>query len=286
MRDNHFHWRLTGWVIGALLLFLGGGCISSPSYHVGVLLGHFKARPFPLIRYWAEFSEEEFRGDLVNVPIVGVPGTIPVGYMADAITDVVCFPIDWPLSWFASNPKVELVPVENGQYEVQISDICNTELHWDITQCAGAVPVTIQVKQGTLRIQLVDGSKLPIEISVGQSDGVFNYRDGTRRHPNTTNGRWTLFCCPPTNGLLPWLVVHLLLCNDLTGKQRSYFPDSRVSLFPSSQRRDESAFANIPFDVSYRVLFIPSVDFLGEVTYQGKPIRSVTLSAPTRRWFW
>lgn len=281
MRNNDFHWWRKGWLIGIFLLFFGSGCISSPSYHVGVLLGHFKARPFPLLRYWAEFSREEFRGDILNGPIVGVPGTVPVGYMADAITDVLFFPIDWPLSWFASDPKVEILPVEDGQYEVQISDIRNTEVHQDRTRCTGAVPVTIQVKQGTLQIRLVAGSEPPVEMSVGQTDGVFKYRDGRRRHLNTTDRRWTLLCCPPMNVKSPWLVVHLYL-----NGETSYFPDSRVSLFPSSQGLDEGAFANVPFDVSYRVLFIPSADFLGEVTYQGKPIRSVSLSAPTRRWFW
>lgn len=269
-------------VIGVLLAHLGGGCISSPSYHIGVLVGSYKARPFPLVRYWAEYSQKEFTENIINAPIMGVPAIVPIGYLGDLITDVACFPIDLPLSWFSSEPKVNVRPYKDGKYTVEISDIRNVELHWDFSRCEGLVPIDIHIEQGELLVRLVDEHSHVTELHVGAKETRYvKYDIDGRQYAGqitASNGLWRLICYPPIAGLPPFFPVAMI------NKEFSY-PSAEVRLQPDGEKDKLGWRTFIPWGVSYGIRFIPSKDFVGEVNYQGKSIHNVIFDAPQWHFF-
>lgn len=269
-------------VMGVLLAHLGGGCISSPSYHIGVLVGSYKARPFPLVRYWAEYSQKELTENVINVPMIGVPATVPIGYLGDLITDVVCFPIDFPLSWFSSEPKVDVRLYKDDKYTITVSDIRNVELHWDISRAKGRIPITVCIKQGTLLVRIVDSNSRSICLQIGTDKTQYTEYDidGRQRtqQMETPDGKWLLTCFPPVAPLPPAFPFGMIF-EDVA------YPPSMVSLRPWSETTAHEWSTSFPWGVSYGVRFIPSQDFVGEVNYQGKSIHNVIFDAPQWHFF-
>lgn len=291
------------YVMVVLCLCFGGGCVSSPSYHIGVLVGSYKARPLPLVRYWAEYSRKEFTENIVYAPLVGVPGIVPVGYLGDVITDVVCLPADLILCWFSSEPKVDIRPYKgdkytqrraggkahgvnirphkDDKYTIEVSDIRNVELHWDLSRTTGRVPIAICVKQGTLLVRIVDSESRSIDLQIGTDETQYieSKIDGRQRtqQMKTPDGKWLLTCFPPVP-MLPPAFPFGVFFDDLA------YPPSMVSLRPWSEATAHAWRTSFPWGVSYGVRFIPSSDFVGEVTYQGKSINNIIFNTP--QWHW
>lgn len=278
----HWRWRFHAYVMVLLLLCFGGGCVSSPSYHIGVLIGSYKARPFPLVRYWAEYSHEEFTGNVLHVPIVGFPGIVPFGYLGDVITDVVCLPIDIPLSWFSSEPKVDVRPYKDDKYTITVSDIRNVEVHWDDSRTKGRIPIDVCVKQGTLLVRIVDSNSRSIDLHIGTDKTQYiEYDiDGRQRiqQIKTSDGKWLLTCFPPV-AFFPPMFLFGMISEELA------YPPSMVSLRPLSEGTVHDWSTFVPWGVSYGIRFIPSQDFVGEVNYQGKSIHNVIFNTPQWHWF-
>lgn len=278
------------WILAVPLLFSLGGCIASGTYHVQMLMGLRPARPYPLIRYWAEFSSEEFHDDILAVPFFGVPCIVPIGYVGDLLIDTLFFPIDLPLSFFASDPVARCVPLEEGVQRLEVS-VPTIPIHCDLSRRQGIVSLEIEVQQGSLEI-LLDGKEYaPNWITLSPGACTYSFCDGWSNRVKVlsdetiSHKRWTLTCYPPAS-LMPTYFLPALLGGDeapwvdrVTAFQLCPANLPVKQLSESIYDRDRKVARRYAEVTDYkRLRFVPSEDFVGHVTWEGEPISEVVFT--------
>lgn len=194
--------RCVSLFVGALLVALSNGCMMSDIYHARMLCGGCTPRPYPLIRYWAEYTKEDFSRNILAVPFVGVPGIVPIGYCSDFLIDTLFFPIDFSLSCVISDFTVTTQSSGGEHMAVEVKATA-AQLHRDVRQCQCRVPIKIEVKKGSLTI-VIDNEALLI---ITPTNIYENTRTdlGTHRWQRVnaeTNG-FVLYCTPAVTEPIP-----------------------------------------------------------------------------------
>lgn len=247
------------------------GCMFSIGYHAKMLLGDTAPRPFPIIRYWTEYSKETFCENVLNVPLVGIPGIIPIGYMGDALIDVIFLPIDIVLSTLISEPYVEVKQHATGD-----SVIClyssNTQVHYDKTLIKGAIPLKIDVKKGFLTLDVKTRSAnisfhiYPKEIKLYYADYYGRVQCGIYSKELKPLTLW----CFPKNTQMPLpLFFSLINSKEISPTTSFSFMDEQIDLpyrgGNISQHNDNHCVMSITL----------SPDFLGECSYNGMSVSEI-----------
>ena len=255
--------------IGVFAMVFCSGCISSDWYHVQMLLGNTEPRPFPIIRYWSEYSSENFKSNVLHVPFVGVPGIVPIGYVGDLCLDTLFFPIDWVVSCFSADPTIEVEPCRSGRYAITVRT-GTAQLHEDEALFKGCVPLTVNVQSGFLRIEMQTGAEETHMVLITPQRITSTRRGGYTRCKAISQAQpLVLMCQPPHYGIPTPLLPSLLAPYNAA-------PDVELSI-----STEEGLLYGVGNAVSmYRqslclITITPSSDFVGECSYNGMPITEV-----------
>lgn len=273
------------------------GCVSSVRYHVQSFFGERESRVFPLFRFWAEFSREDIKGDVLDVPLIGFPGYIPVGYCADILVDMVCFPVDLVLSFFTTEPRILEECIEDGKYRLEMH-FTGAQLHREAKFCRGVVPVSIRIERGCLSISSKTVEPLGLgKVHVSQEKWVCfpgkieQYRDEklirTLIGSFNSEGGLRLLCIPNYSrfpnmsylNMITGIIVNVgrfiqepsLLCALDTVE---IYSACEVILYHGGNIIDRMY--NVPLGrTPWFIYFSPSPDCVGDVTCHGKSIREI-----------
>ena len=256
------------WFVIVILCLLGG-CMFSPWYHIQVLIGNAEPRPFPIIRYWSEYSAKDFHDNVMAVPLVGVPGIVPIGYVGDLCLDTLFFPIDWVVSYFSADPTIEVEPCRSGRYAITVRT-GTAQLHEDEALFKGCVPLTVNVQSGVLRIEMRTGAEethmvliTPQRITSTRRGGGTWCKEISPAQPLTLMCRSPHYAIPAP--LLPSLLAPYNAAPDVslsisTDKGTLYGVGAWMSMY-----RQRTCVITIT----------PSSDFVGECSYNGMPVSEV-----------
>lgn len=266
-----------------ICLCLYSGCDSSLRYHYQMIAGKTEARPFPLVRYWFEHTGEDFAENVAQVPLVGIPGIIPVGFCLDLIVDTVCSPLDLLMSYFTETATLE------AKDEICTIYSARTQLRRYSKHCEGTAAIQIKVLQGSLLIDFKDDYDRAHQSMAWMITPKEIIRfDGKEREPtvifeNNEEPTFRLYCAPefidlPDPGILPMLAVTVFCPIDVLKDPRFLFSNDidrtyALSLFQGNAQ--EPIAKTWSGNASWRVTFTPSDDFVGSVLHDGKPIKEV-----------
>lgn len=137
-------------MISSLLLT---GCLFSVRYHFQMLGGKTEAKLFPLTRYWCEVLSTD-AGEILTVPLVGIPGIMPIGFLGDFIIDVLFFPIDLGMCYWTHPVKKHIISCED---ETLLNiHVVRSQLHFNYNNVKDSEPITINVRTGLLNVDFED----------------------------------------------------------------------------------------------------------------------------------
>lgn len=257
-------------VIGALLVTLSNGCIMSDVHHARMLCGGCTPQPYPLIRYWAEYTEEDFSQNVLAVPFIGFPGVVPIGYCSDLLIDTFFFPIDFLLSCVISDFTVATQFSEGGYAEVEVKTTA-AQLHRDIRQCQCCIPIRVEVKQGTLTVLIDDEAQLiitPTYIYERTRNVLGEY---AWQRIDIEANCFVLYCAPSVTEPVPLIGV--------LSPQESFVAGHRFNLYECEM--DISVWKEYTcVRPSNELSLIRSADFQGICNYKEMPIDRLTFVRP------
>ena len=284
-------WLKRGMLLGALLPVCGG-CIYSGAYHVQMFQGHVTPRPFPMIRFWAECSSEQFNFERLYY---GIISPIPIGYFGDLAIDTLFFPIDLTMSYWAKQPEMKVLPLEdgnpNGPYRLELY-AATSAMHYPDTPDGKEGPVLIDVKQGSLSFYQNPGTlneKRLIEITPEKQRELIEQaipQNATPAVRPDNNAKLELYLeASPMRwapyGLLTSIIIPLVcdmeesfICTFgmlLTHTDRSSGRPRAEGWTPFNRIYRHSADGS----AMQRVTLVPSPDFVGSCTYEGKTISEI-----------
>lgn len=254
--------------VGVFATVFCSGCTFSDWYHIQMLLGNAEPRPFPIIRYWSEYSSENFASNVLHVPFA-VPLIVPIGYVGDLCFDTVFFPIDWGLSYFSAEPTTKVESCRNGRYTITVQTEV-AQLHEDESLLKGCVPLTVYVQSGALSITMRTGAEEKRTILITPQRIILTYRGGNTECKAIPQAQpLVLMCQPPHYGIPTPLLPSLLAPYNAA-------PDVGLSI-----STEEGVLHGVGHAVAmYRqslclITITPSSDFVGECSYNGMPITEV-----------
>lgn len=253
--------------------YIFGGCMLSPSYHMQMLIGKAEPRPFPIVRYWAEYSEEDFHDNVLAVPLA-VPFLIPIGYVGDFCWDTIFLPLDLPLSLLVSEPEIKMKACVNNRYAITVYT-ATAQLHEDESLLKGAIPISIQVKSGSLTIRISTRTRDEGSFLITSQEITYTEQDyyGKERieYAKTSQSERIRFMCEPPQCSLEPLLLSLL---------EPYNAAPRVFFSPSIENENRHLYRMTCGVSMYKekecIMTIDfSPDFLGECSYNGMPVSEV-----------
>lgn len=254
--------------IGVFAMVFCSGCIFSDWYHIQMLLGNTEPRPFPMIRFWSEYSSENFKSNVLHVPFA-VPFIVPIGYVGDLCFDTLFFPIDRGLSYFSTEPTTKVESCRNGRYTITVQTE-RAQFHEDESLLKGCVPLTVYVQSGGLSITMRAGTEEKSTILITPQRIISTRRGGyTECKAISQSQPLVLMCQPPHYGIPVPLLPSLLAPYKAA-------PDVGLSI-----STEEGVLHGVGHAVSmYRqslclITITPSSDFVGECSYNGMPITEV-----------
>ena len=250
---------------------LGGmvGCSFSDAYHLQVFIGNAEPRPYPMMRFYAEYSKEEFHDNVLAAPFVGVPGVIPFGYVMDLCWDTLFLPIDLTLNLFMCEPQTEVLLDENGKREIRVYTT-TAQLHHDKTQIKGCIPVEVHVEQGDLSIEMKTSS-LTNQITIKPQEVIVTSKDrrGVKRY-KVEGEAFILWCAPPYFASPPFLVFSLF-------SPQTEAPSVVYSLYQDVTKRPMvRSWMSMYKEKWSEIKFIPSRNFVGTYSYKGQQVSKIT----------
>ena len=250
-------------------LWLMVGCSFSDAYHLQVFMGNAEPRPYPIIRFYAEYSKEEFHDNVLAAPMVGIPGIIPFGYAMDLCWDTLFLPIDLTLNLLGGDPQTEVQLDANGKREVCVYTT-TAQLHYDKTQIKGRIPVEIQVEQGWLSIEMKTSS-LTNKITIKPQEVIVISKEGRVVKRNKADeGAFILCCTPPCFALPPFLVFSLF-------SPQADAPSVGCSLYQDLTKRSMAySWMSMYKEKWSEIKFIPSHNFVGTCSYKGQQVSKIT----------
>jgi hypothetical protein len=254
-----------------------GGCFFSDTYHLQVMAGYTTPKPYPIIRFWAEYSAEEFHDNVLACPLVGIPGIVPIGYTVDLCLDTLFLPVD--LLWGCWTPEVEIQRIEREDGACVAVKTATASMSHDDRLLPACIPVKIDVQRGRLTVLIKHADRVVQTFNISPEEAAFTYwdyfRDEFRREKRALDGEdLVLYCCPIERRVDP-LLMTLLRSVKFTNEWKG---STLVSL--RDEATDKRIFwaRRIGQEFAYDVAFVPSVDFEGSITYQGQEIRAVSFS--------
>ena len=259
--------RIKFWLVIVILCLLGG-CMFSPWYHIQVLIGNAEPRPFPIIRYWSEYSSEDFNSEVLAVPFA-VPFMMPIGYIGDLCIDTLFFPIDWWLGRFSSESTIEVAPSPNERYTITVL-VRSAQLHEDDTLLKGCIPLTVHVQSGSLRITILTGAEEKSTMLITPQRVTLRCQEGYTQSKDIPSAQPLVLKCQPPNYGFPAPLLPSLL------EPHNVAPVVGVSTYTEEGRLYEIKHGVSMYKQSTCVISItPSPDFVGECSYNGMPIAEV-----------
>ena len=240
----------------------------SPWYHIQVLIGNAEPRPFPIIRYWSEYSSENFKSNVLHVPFA-VPFMVPIGYIGDLCLDTLFFPIDWGVSYFSADPTIEVEPCRSGRYAITVR-AGTAQLHEDEALFKGSVPLTVNVQSGFLRIEMRTEAEETHMVLITPQRITSTRRGGGTWCKEISPAQPLILMCRSPHYAIPAPLLPSLLA--------PYNAAPDVSLSIST---DEGTLYGVGAWMSmYRqrtcvIAITPSSDFVGECSYNGMPVSEV-----------
>lgn len=132
------------------LMVFGGGCMTSPAYHIEQWCGHWEPQVYPTTRVLLNRPQSDI-GYLVKWPIIGFPLTFPIGSVMDFAFDTLCFPVDGiqcifhdpaPIRW--SFGETNLIVVCPPRKPVTTTG--------NITTRSGPLRIDLRVVHGSIRV--------------------------------------------------------------------------------------------------------------------------------------
>lgn len=245
------------------------GCSFSDAYHLQVFMGNAEPRPYPMMRFYAEYSKDDFLDNVLALPMVGIPGVIPFGYVMDLCWDTLFLPIDLTLSLFMSEPQTEVLLDENGKCEIRVYTT-TAQLHRDKTQIKGRIPVEVHVEQGDLSIEMKTSS-LTSQMTIKPQEVIFTSKDcrGVKRY-KVEEEAFILWCAPPYFASPPFLVFSLF-------SPQTEAPSVVYSLYQDVTKRPMArSWMSMYKEKWCEIKFIPSRNFVGTYSYKGQQVSKIT----------
>lgn len=248
---------------------LCSGCLCSLGHHCDVLLGNCYPEPFPMIRYWGDYSKEEFFWDVVEAPFVGFPGVVPIGYSLDVVTDFIFFPLDVALWVFIEEPKWKVEENPEGKGYVLVSGKRSELKKGTPEELRGTFPLFVKVTQGALNVwahrpgfpqELVLRIE-PQSIQFHQSDGMLQVKKVK------FNEGQIILVVPPWRSLpSPFPMIWM-----------GYTEEKDVSLYLTLQGISSSRGigAHINWESGMTLVLVPTEDFQGEAMVDGISISHI-----------
>ena len=247
------------------------GCMFSIGYHTEMLFGDVEPRPFPIIRYWSEYSAEEFHDNVLAVPLVGIPGVIPLGYIGDFCVDTIFFSLDFVLSILNSEPYIKVNQEEMGYNVIHLYS-GNTQIHYDEAFIKGAIPLKIDLKKGKVTI-IIKTSSSNIIFHVYPREIRHFYKDYYGRTQSKIYSRdltpLILWCFPKNSGMPQPLFLYLIDSEAFSPSTSFSFTDEQINLPYQGAR------LSLYNEKTCIMKVIYSSDFEGECSYNGKPVSEI-----------
>ena len=250
--------------------------------------GHVTPRPFPLVRYRNELSTEQTVDGFYEHGLLAGPSAL-FSFFGDWAVDLLFSPIDLVMSCWAKEPEVRVLPLEdgnpNGPYRLELY-AATSEMHCPDSPDGKEGPVVIDVRQGALSFWMNYGAvdrKCLIEITPEkQGELLMNAQPWGMPESELLDGSAKLDLYMAVSAV-EWEPFGLT--RGVTGdKNRSLgcrllrtYTDRRSGR-PRSERWTPWNRIHVkPEDDSglQRITLVPSHDFVGSYTYEGKTISEI-----------
>lgn len=245
--------------------------MSSIGHHVQVLIGNAEPLPFPIVRYWAEYSAKDFRDNILAVPLVGVPGIVPIGYIGDLCIDSFFSPIDLLLCYLSTGPNITVEQQADGRNIVYVRST-TAQMHHDKAFINGTIPLTINTEKGFLKIQIKSSSSV-ITFDIFSKEIKHCYMDYYGRIQRKTYSNdfklLTLWCFPANTEMPVPLLLYILNPKDTSPSVCFSFRNEQINLPYRGSR------ISLYNEKICTVTITPSPDFVGECSYNGMAVSEV-----------
>ena len=283
--------RLLRLVMFFMFLSVFGGCVYSGAYHVQMFQGHVTPRPFPVVRYWAEHTRDQYVDMIFRYALPLGPG-FHLGYIGDLVIDTLFFPIDLTMSYWAKQPELKVVPLEdgnpNGPYRLELY-AATSALHCEYALYGKEGPLLIDVKKGSLSLYQARGTldeKLLMNITPEKQreiiDNISQFSSPKIEAPGGPTklemymeaipARWDfryLVCGSVTSLLIDADELYSGYYLNLTHADRSGgCPRVVPQWYDISGNMEDGGSMQ-------RITLVPSPDFVGSCTYKGKTVSEI-----------
>ena len=175
------------------------------------------------------------------------------------------------LSCLSASPKITVEQQADGRNIIYVRST-TVQVHYDKSFINGAIPLTINIEQGFLTIQMESFSSM-ITFDICPKEIKHRYQDYDGQIQGVTysndSKRLTLWCFPANIEMPLPLLLQILNSKDTSPSVCFSFRNEQINLPYRGSR------ISLYKEKGCTVTITPSPDFVGECSYNGMPIAEV-----------